>query len=347
MLRSLGYSVFLLVAALTCAQTQLETPCRVSETFLTPLRQAREASQRREYPVAVQHYREALTACADDRNVLLELSEALLATRSFEQAIAIARSYVAAEPNSVQGRLVLANAYLMAQRLVEARDEAAASLRISSRLPQAMKVKSNAEYLLGQFEDARNTLIELLDSQPNDADAAYMLGRMYYQEGYTEQAIGQFQRVLKISPSFYKAWDNLGLCYQALGDNDAAIRHFLTAIKLVETDHPEYDWAYANLSDLLFKNGDVEKAYAAASKAANRNAYSARNFYLGGRALHALGKTDLAVNWLQRSTALDPNYAEPHYLLARIYHKLGDTGKADAARQKFLELKARTPTKRR
>jgi tetratricopeptide (TPR) repeat protein len=337
----------LLTAALASGQTRLETPCQVSESFLTLLRQAREASQRREYTVAVQHYRDAITRCDSDRNILLEFSEALLAARSFEQAIATAESYVRVEPSSVPGRLALANAYLMGQRLVEAREHATAILRTSPRLPQAMKIKSNAEYLLGQFEDARNTLIELLDTQPNDADASYMLGRMYYQEGYTEQAVGQFQRVLKLSPAFYKAWDNLGLCYQALGDNDAAIRHFLTAIKLVEKDHPDYDWAYANLSDLLFKNGDVEKAYAAASKAANRNPLSARNFYLGGRALHGLGKNDLALNWLQRSAALDPNYAEPHYLLARIYHKLGEAEKAEAARQKFLELKARTPSKRR
>jgi tetratricopeptide (TPR) repeat protein len=295
----------------------------------------------------VERYRGALSECTAEHAVLLQLSEALLAARSFDEAIAAAKSYVAAEPNSVPGTLALANAYLMAQRLVEARDYAAEILRSSPGVPQAMKIKANAEYLLGNFEGARRTLIELLDKYPNDADGAYMLGRMYYQEAHIEQAIGQFQRVLKLSPTSYKAWDNLGLCYQALGDTETAIRHFLTAIKLVEKDHPEYDWAYANLSDLLFKNGDMEKAFAAASKAANRNPHSARNVYFGGRALFGLGKTDLAVNWLQRSAALDPNYAEPYYLLARIYHKLGDAQKSYAAREKFLELKARAGTKRR
>ncbi len=78
-----------------------------------------------------------------------------------------------------------------------------------------------------------------------------MLGRIYYQEARLDYAVGQFQRVLKINPRSYKAYDNLGLCYEALGDTELAIRYYLAAIKLVEKDHPEYDWPYANLANLL------------------------------------------------------------------------------------------------
>ena len=133
-----------------------------------------------------------------------------------------------------------------------------------------------------------------------------MLGRIYYQEGRIDYAIGQFERVLRINPRSYKAFDNIGLCYESRGDTDIAIRYYLTAIKLVEKDHPDYDWAYANLANLLVDKGDPEKAFAAASKAADRNPYSARNFYIGGKALHKLGKIELSVNWLERAAALDP-----------------------------------------
>jgi tetratricopeptide (TPR) repeat protein len=150
-----------------------------------------------------------------------------------------------------------------------------------------------------------------------------------------------------MNPRAYKAWYNLGHCYQALGDTEAATRHFLTAIKLVEKDHPDYDWAYANLSELLLKSGDADKAYAAAAKAADRNPMSARNFFLGGKALDKLGKTDLALNWLQRSAALDPSYPEPYYLLSRLYQRLGDKEKAEEASRKFSALKAAQPGKKR
>jgi Flp pilus assembly protein TadD len=189
--------------------------------------------------------------------------------------------------------------------------------------------------------------VKLLDRHPNDEEAAYMLGRMYYQEGRIEYAIGQFQRVLKINPLSYKAYDNLGLCYEAQNDTEMAVRHFLTAIKLVEKDHPDYDWAYANLANLLIEKGDTDKAFAAASKAADRNPYSARNFYLGAKALFKLQKTELCLNWLQRSVALDPNYPEALYLLSRVYGQLGDKQRAADMLQRFRQAKAATPQKRR
>jgi len=149
--------------------------------------------------------------------------------------------------------------------------------------------------------------------------------------------------VLRINPKSYRAFDNLGLCYESLGDSETATRYFLTAIKLVENDAPDYDWVYANLANLLLEKGDAEKAFAAASKAADRNPYSARDFYLGGKALAALGKNDLSANWLERSASLDPKYPEPLYLLARVYTQLGGPTKQkprwiNSARSKRLHL---------
>src|SRR5258706_2106245 len=120
----------------------------------------------------------------------------------------------------------------------------------------------------------------------------------------------------------------MGLCYQALGDGEMATRYFLTAIKMVEKDHHDYDWAYANLANLLLEKGEAQQAFAAASKAADRNPLSARNFYIGGKALCKLEKTDLCMNWLERSVSLDPNYPDPLYLLAKVYIQKGHEQKA-------------------
>jgi Flp pilus assembly protein TadD len=235
----------------------------------------------------------------------------------------------------------------MSQRLADAREQANQILQLEPAHPAALKLKGNIQYLLGEFENAQDTFISILDAHPDDDEAAYMLGRIYYQEGHIDQAAGQFQRALKINPKSYKAYDNLGLCYEAQGEKEMATRYFLTAIKLVDKDHPDYDWPYANLANLLVENGDAEKAFAAASKAADRNPYSARNFYIGGKALCKLQKTDLCVNWLERSVSLDLNYAEPLYLLSKAYAQLGQKEKAEQALNKFREVKSRTPSKKR
>lgn len=253
----------------------------------------------------------------------------------------------AAMASAQQDPLAQANAYFKAQRFAEAEQLAEQVLRTEPANPAALEIKGNIQYLQGDTRAAIGTFIDLLERHPENQEAPYMLGRIYYQEGAVDQAIGQFQRLLKLNPASYKAYDNLGLCYAAKGDDEKAIRYFLTSIKLTEKDHPEYDAAYADLAEQLLKTDDPEKAFGAASKAANRNPYSARDFYLGAKALEQLGKLDLCLNWLQRSANLDPNYPEPQYLLARVYRRLGQPDKADSAQKKFVDLKAKSPGPRR
>jgi tetratricopeptide (TPR) repeat protein len=270
-----------------------------------------------------------------------------IAERHFDAAHAKFADAIKACPGNKDLPLERANALFMARRFAEARTASQEILHADRRNSAALKIKANSEYLLGEFEQAVSTFISLLDQHPGDYEAAYMLGRIYYQETRIDQAMGQFERVVKLNPQYYKAWDNLGLCWQARGDNQRAIAHFLHAIKLVEKDHPEYDWAYANLADLLVQTGDAEAAFSAAAKAANRNPGSARNFYIGAKALEKLGKTELCLNWLQRAAALDPSYSEAQYMLSRVYYRMGQTDKAQEARSRFLELKSKEPNKRR
>jgi tetratricopeptide (TPR) repeat protein len=340
------FTLIILASGVLCGQEQTGAPCDL--TLSNSLdRSAREAMAGRHYNVAASRFEAAYTACPRQASILLELSQAQTLERNFEQAIAAARRYLEADPGSVPGKLALANACFMAQRFHDARGTALQILKAEPGNSAALKIKGNAEYLSGDANEAINTFVDLLDRHPEDSEAAYMLGRIYYQESMVDQAIGQFERVLRTDPRSYKSYDNLGLCFEAKGDNDKATRYFLMAIKVAEENHAIYDWPYANLSDLLFKTGDPERAFDAASKAANLNPQSARDFYLGGKALEKLGKTDLALNWLHRSTALDPAYAEPEYLLAQIYNRLGQQEKADAARKRFLAAKSRLPAARR
>jgi Flp pilus assembly protein TadD len=273
----------------------------------------RDAMQKREFDLAAQRFQAAHSACPARNEISLELGNAYFMGQHFRQAKAVALQVLHMDPGNAA----------------------------------ALEMKGNSEYLEGDSGAAIGTFIDLLDRHPKNEDAAYMLGRIYYQEGILDQAIGQFERILQLNASSYKAYDNLGLCYAAKGDTDKATRYFLTAIKLVEKNHPEYDAAYADLAELLLKTGDNKKAFDAAAMAANRNPSSARDFYLGGKALELLGKRDLALNWLRRSAALDSNYPQPLYLLALIYHKLGDEEKSAEARKKFLEAQAKVPGKRR
>ncbi len=308
---------------------------------------ARQAVAAGDHKMAGTLFLRAYEACNDRSLVLLEAAEAYATIRSFDEAIEAVNAFVRQDPKSTQGLLTLANIYFMAQEFAESAEAAGRLLEIDPEHVPALKIKAHAIYFLDDTHQAEQILLALLEKYPTDADAAYMLGRIYFQENRGDHAMAQFMRVLKLDPRSYKAHDNIALCYEAAGKTEMAIRHFLTAIKLVETDHPEYDWAYANLADLLLNENDAEKAYNAATMAAKRNPYSARNFYLGGQALMKLGRPEDAQKWLERSTQLDPSYPDPLYILGQVYMKLGQREKAKATLAQFKEAKANAPRKRK
>ena len=129
----------------------------------------------------------------------------------------------------------------------------------------------------------------------------------------------------RLDPGAYKAWDNLGLATEALGDPAQAQQHYLKALALVHKDHPRYDVVYANFADLLIKLGNYQRAFDLAVEAAQRNPDEPRNFFLAGKALVQLGRADISVRWLERAIALNPDYPEPHYVLSQVYRRLGRT----------------------
>jgi tetratricopeptide (TPR) repeat protein len=276
------------------------------------LARGRQAYESRHFQAAIAEFDGALNACAQRPPVLVALGQAQLMAGRLDASIAALREAARLEPKNVATHKVLGDALYLAGKEIEAE----ASLKTALALDAA-------------FEPAR-----------------YALGRIYYQQNRFPEAVQQFQKVIELDPNNYRAHDNLGLCYDALYRDADALRHFLKALDLVYKDHPEYDWAHANLAEFFLKRNQPEKAFQLAAEAAKRNPNSARNCFLTGKALVSLNKDDLSLRWLERAVTLDSNYREAHYLLARTYQKLGRKTDAEREFARFREL-ARQPESRR
>jgi len=243
--------------------------------------------------------------------------------------------------------LALAQAQLLAQHPAEA-------LPPLDRIPaddpdyvQALKVRAKALYLLARDPDAEAALKTAAARAPADPEISYDLGRMYYQLGRHVEAAEALRRATTLDASAYKAWDALGLTYEALGDTAKARQHYLKAIALVHKDHPHYDVVYANFADLLIKQGDFERAFDLAAEAAQRNPDEPRNLYLAGKALVRLGRPDVSLRWLEQSIKLNPDYAEAHYQLFQAYRSLGRSAEAEQSLEAYKAAAARVPRVRR
>lgn len=277
------------------------------------LAMAREAYERRAYDRARTAFAAALTPCGTTAPLLLALAQAELLSGD------VAATLTTLDRLALLGPLDV----------------------------PAMKVRARALYLSARDHEAELTLTAAAAQAPDDAEIPYDLGRMYYQQQRHQDARDAFSRALAIDPRAYKAWDNLGLTLEALGETAEATRHYARAMAIAHTDAPAYDVVYANYADLLIREGEYEKAFNAAAEAAQRNAGDARNFVLAGKALARLDAVDVSIKWLTQAIALDPTLPEPHYLLARAYRKRGDVAQAEAAMAAFQEATARAPKVRR
>jgi tetratricopeptide (TPR) repeat protein len=267
--------------------------------------------------------------------------------RRYEQAaLHFARAVTACGP-SAPVLLALGQAQLLARRPADA-------LTTLDRIPvddsdyvQALKVKAKALYLLRRDPGAEEALKRAAIRAPGDAEIPYDLGRIYYQQGKHQQAAESLRRATVLDPRAYRAWDNLGLACEALGDDAQAQQHYLKAIALVHKDHPHYDVVYANVAELLIRLGKPQRAFDLAAEAAQRNADEPRNLFLAGKALVHLGRSDLSVRWFEQAIVLNPDYPEPHYQLAQAYRKLGRLADAEQALKAFQAASARAPKERR
>jgi tetratricopeptide (TPR) repeat protein len=274
---------------------------------------ARRAYDDRRYDQAATHFARALTECGPGGALLLALGQAQLLAQRPAEALATLDRIRAEDPDHVQ----------------------------------ALKVKARALYLLRRDPEAEETLNRAAGRAAADAEIPYDLGRIYYQQGRHAEAAESFRRATALDPRAYRAWDNLGLASEALGDVAQAQQHYLKAIALVYKDHPRYDVVYANFADLLIKLGNFRRAFDLAAEAAQRNPDDPRNFFLGGKALVQLGQSDVSVRWFEQAIALNADYPEPHYLLSQAYRKLGRAADAERALKSFQAAAARAPKERR
>ena len=243
--------------------------------------------------------------------------------------------------------LALAQAQLLAQRPADALTSLDRIKPDAAEYVSALKVKARALYLLSRDAEAEKTLKDAAARAPTDAEIPYNLGRIYYQQSRHAEAADAFRRATTLDPAAYRAWDNLGLVSEALGDVAQAQQHYLKAIALVHKDHPRYDVVYANFADLMIRLGNAQSAFDLATEAAQRNPDEPRNFFLAGKALVQAGRSDVSLRWLEQAVKLNPDYPEAHYVLAQAYRKLGRPEDADRALKSFQAATARAPKERR
>lgn len=262
-----------------------------------------------------------------------------LAAGAYDQAEALLLEEVKLNPGSPELLRLLGGVRFMHHEYLGAaiafkKAEALAPLDERSRFTLAMSY-----VVLGHRDWARPELQKLVQSAPRNALYRYWTARLDYDDNRYAAAIESLSQAVALDPRMVKAHDSLGLCYEALGRQDDALRSYQEAVRLNREASPVSPWPPLNLGLLLTRLDRLDEAEPLFRESVRIDPRFPRGHYQLGTALEKKGRAEEAVKELEEAARLDASYAEPHYALARLYRRNGNADKADRALERFLELK--------
>ncbi len=222
----------------------------------------------------------------------------------------------------------------------------------------------------GRFEDAARFFYEAIKLNPNDAEAHFQMGIMFYyvkrnrdaalaelkkakelnskdpdityhlgyinaKEGRYDAAINYYQQTIALDPSYADAHCSLGIVYTYFRDRyDQAIPAFQEAIRL----RRHYPQAHFFLGSAYGAQGRYDEALKEFKIALEQNPEYGDVHFIMGNLLGGKGKYEEAIEEFRLALEANPDDGEVHYKLGVILDKLGRFDEAVKALRLSLQL---------
>ncbi|GET40205.1 DUF5672 family protein [Microseira wollei] len=169
----------------------------------------------------------------------------------------------------------------------------------------------------GKLEKAEACYEQIIQQQPENADAWHLLGVIASQRGQFEKAIAQINRAIELNPDSSSFYNNIGNAYREQGNLQRAISYYQKAIQL----QSDYADAHKNLADVYQQQGQ-----------------SALGMRECGIVAQISGKLPEAISYYQRAIQLKPDSVGIHIKLGNAYSEQGEIEQAIECYQKAIKL---------
>ena len=261
----------------------------------------------------------------------LAQERSLLAAGKVEESASALAVYLKANPTSADAHFLLGYILFRERKARESLAEFTAGARFRRPRADELKVVASDYVILGDFADADKWFSDVVASDPNDADAHYLLGRTKFNENDFPAAISSFENALKLRPKYSEAENNIGLAWRELNNLEKAHAAFQKAIDW-QGDAPVDEQPFLNLGTLLADQNRIEAAIPYLVTAA---ALAPENPSIHEELSHVYAMQQnlpKAQSELERAVALAPNISSLHFKLGQIYRK---EGMHDLAKKEF------------
>lgn len=177
----------------------------------------------------------------------------------------------------------------------------------------------------GNLGQAEAIYRQVLAAEPENPEAANLLGLICLQVGRPDDAVTLFNNATLLRPNVAVYQGNLALAHKARGAPEVAVAHLRHALRL-KPDAPDL---MNNLANALDMTGERQEALALLDDALALSPSFPEAENNRGAVLLALRRPDEAVAAFERAMALRPNYIEPAINCAAALIRLNQAAEAE------------------
>ena len=176
-------------------------------------------------------------------------------------------------------------------------------------------IDATTQLLIGNNQEALEQFQQILRQEPDNATAHYELGRLYQMIGRLDSALTHMQQAVKLDGSNVWYLQRLASIYEARHDNKNHIATWETLVR----NNPNVLEYYYNLSDAYLNDGNVNSSIEVLNRVEKRYGVTELVSLQKQKLWDAVGKPDKARKEIEALSDAMPN--EPRYtaILAQSY----------------------------
>src|SRR5580698_4088035 len=191
----------------------------------------------------------------------------------------------------------------------------------------------------GRLTEAEQIYRQILEANPQHADAVHLLGMIEHANARHVVAIGMIRKAIAINPNEPHYHSNLGTVIQAQGKLDEALASFEQALAL----KPDLAEVHSNFGNILLTQGKLDQAVTCQERALALKPDCAEAHFNLGNVRKAQANFDAAVECYKRALALKPGMVAAETNLGSVLYNQGKLDEAEAALQRALALRPNHP----
>jgi tetratricopeptide (TPR) repeat protein len=231
--------------------------------------------------------------------------------------------------------LTLALQYHQAGHVTQAEHVYRQILQVQPNHADALHLLGVAASQQGRQHQAVDFIAQAIAIDGRQAHYHNNLGEVYRLSGRIPEAIASYQRALRLLPGFAASYNNLAIVLKEQGKQDEALACCREALRL----QPAFPGAFNTLGILQAGNGRPEEAAAAYRQAITLQPSFAEAHNNLGNVLTDLERLDEALVCFREAVRLQPTFAEAHSNQGNVLKKLERVAEAVACYREAVRLR--------